>query len=244
MTNNVWEITLPDGQITQAENLRAWCNDHGHDYFSVWGNQNGYMINRAPDDHAKARVEGYIHITNAETGEILASKHNAIHYENFAEAISLALMDFPEGHIHEMVFGNGASTVSGTGGITYLSPNVSGTDAQLYNQTFRKIVDDRSSLMLPGMSGKNNIVKKHVSGNVYTDIIVTCTLDYNEPSGQEAFDDSTDLDGTYVFDELGLKAFNVVASTGALLTHVIFHPIQKSLNRVIEIVYTLRIYMN
>ena len=67
-------------------------------------------------------------------------------------------------------------------------------------------------------------------------------LDYGEPSGQEAFDNSTDMDGNYVFDELGLKAYTPNgANTGRLLTHVVFHPVQKSLNRQIQIDYTVRI---
>ena len=43
--------------------------------------------------------------------------------------------------------------------------------------------------------------------------------------------------------ELGLKSFEGTenGSTNKLLTHVIFHPVQKSLNRLIQIDYTLRI---
>ena len=51
---------------------------------------------------------------------------------------------------------------------------------------------------------------------------------------------------TYTFDELGLFARSTdgssgLTTTGPMLTHVIFHPIQKSLNRLIQIDYTVRI---
>ena len=41
-------------------------------------------------------------------------------------------------------------------------------------------------------------------------------------------------------DELGLKAYSPDGE-GRLLTHVIFHPVQKSLNRLIQIDYTVRV---
>ena len=84
---------------------------------------------------------------------------------------------------------------------------------------------------------------RHTAGNKYTDIVVTCTLDYGEPTGQSAFDNTTNFNGDYVFDELGLKSWEGTenGSTNKLLTHVIFHPVQKSLNRLIQIDYTLRI---
>jgi hypothetical protein len=66
-------------------------------------------------------------------------------------------------------------------------------------------------------------------------------LDYSEPVGQQAFDNSTDLDGEYVFDELGLKTWNGSTTDLRLVTHVVFHPVQKSLNRQIQIDYTVRI---
>ena len=65
-------------------------------------------------------------------------------------------------------------------------------------------------------------------------------LDYGEPSGQDAFDTATDTESLYVFDELGLRSWNSTG-TGNLLTHVIFHPVQKSLNRLIQIDYTVRV---
>lgn len=194
-------------------------------------------------DNSHSKMVGHVLIRDAETGEVLCDKMNAINYENMSEALGLALANDARGHIHEMVFGNGASTTSGTGAITYFPPNATGTDAQLYNQTFRKLIDDKSPLMTMSERAKNKITVQHSAYSLYSDIVVLCTLDYNEPAGQEAFDDATDTEGDFVFDELGLKAFDPEQGAGKLLTHVVFHPIQKSLNRIIEIVYTLRIYM-
>ena len=65
-------------------------------------------------------------------------------------------------------------------------------------------------------------------------------LDYGEPSGQDAFDTAASQTNNYVFDELGLRSYSADGS-GRLITHVIFHPVQKSLNRLIQIDYTVRV---
>jgi hypothetical protein len=110
----------------------------------------------------------------------------------------------------------------------------------LYNQTYYKVVDPNSIYNTDPT--RNLIQVRHVPGTVYTDVLVTCLLDYGEPSGQAAFDNSTSMADSFVFDELGLKSWNPNGvDTGMLLTHVIFHPIQKSLNRLIQIDYTVRV---
>ena len=88
-----------------------------------------------------------------------------------------------------------------------------------------------------------------IEGSGFTDMKITCTLGLNEPSGQESFDTSSNNEGDYIFDELGLISYvdgsnaTTASTSGDLLTHVVFHPVQKSLNRIIEVVYTLRIQM-
>lgn len=188
------------------------------------------------------KIEGFIRIRDGETGEVLVDQSNAVHFENMSEALALSLANRSSGHIHEMLFGNGASTVSGTGAITYFPPNVTGSDARLYNQTYSKVVDDTSALDLD--TTQNFIRVQHKLNATYSDIVINCFLGYSEPSGQDAFDDTTDNDGTFVFDEIGLRSFDPTPNNGKLLTHVVFHPVQKALNRTIEIVYTLRIYMS
>lgn len=189
------------------------------------------------------KIEGFIKITNPETGEVLVDKKNAIHYENMSEALATTLADRGFGYIYQMAFGNGGSSIDSSGIITYLPPNTTGQNASLYNQTYAKIVDDTN--ILNTNPARNRMTVNHISGNLYTDILVQCLLDYGEPPGQDAFDNGTSTTSAYVFDELGLLANYGVDSAGnvqtKLLTHVIFHPVQKSLNRQIQIDYTVRI---
>lgn len=183
-------------------------------------------------------LQGHIKIHDPKSGEVLIDKRNAIHYENISIALAESLANAGEGWVHEMSFGNGGTSVDPTGIITYLTPNSTGTNASLYNQTFTKVVDDRSVNNLD--PARNKIETRHVSGTNYTDILVTCLLDYGEPNGQDAFDTASTTDSLYVFDELGLRSYSP-SGTGRLLTHVIFHPVQKSLNRLIQVDYTVRI---
>jgi hypothetical protein len=186
-----------------------------------------------------AKIEGFIKITDPNTGEILVDKKNAINYENISIAMANTLSDQGLGWIYTMAFGNGGSAVDPTGVITYLPPNVTGQNASLYNETYAQVVDQNSAANLDPANNKMSVL--HTSGNPYTDILVSCLLDYGQPSGQQAFDNSTNFNGEYVFDELGLQCWNGSATNLFLITHVIFHPVQKSLNRQIQIDYTLRI---
>jgi hypothetical protein len=190
-----------------------------------------------------AKIEGFVKITDPVSGEVLVDKKNAIHYENISIAMAQTLSHRTGaqggGWIYSMAFGNGGSAVDATGVITYLPPNTTGQNADLYNETYSKVVDDNSAADLDPTTNKMTVL--HTAGTVYTDILVTCLLDYGEPAGQQAFDNSTNFNGEYVFDELGLKCWNGSATNLRLITHVIFHPVQKSLNRQIQIDYTLRI---
>lgn len=185
-------------------------------------------------DKTNTMIQGHIKIWDPVTGEIIRDKSNAIHYENMSEALAQSIANKGIGYIQNMAFGNGATAVDSTGVITYLPTNTFGQNASLYNQTYSKIVDDTSALNTD--PARNYIEVRHTPGLIYTDIFVSCLLDYTEPAGQQAFDNSATMSGTYVFDEIGL-----LSESGKLLTHVIFHPVQKALNRLIQIDYTIRI---
>jgi len=188
-------------------------------------------------------IKGWVSITDALTGEILVDRKNAIHYENFSEALAKSITAGPlnandsesaSGFIKTMAFGNGGTDVSPTGVITYKTPNYAGVNSTLYNQTYSKVISQQFSVNADPTNNKMTV--SHLVGKAYTDILVSCLLNYNEPAGQSVSDNTTDFNDNYVFDELGLKS-----AGGKLLTHVIFHPVQKSLNRLIQIDYTIRV---
>jgi hypothetical protein len=199
---------------------------------------------KRPDESSGIYVRGHIKIFDPESGEVYIDKSNAIHYENFSVALASSIANKGKNFIYEMHFGNGGTSVDPTGIITYLPTNTTGQNVSLYNPTYSKIIDD-TAIANPDPAN-NKMTVNHIPGTVYTDILISCLLDYGEPINQELFDNSQSLNGQYVFDELGLRGRSIdgtsgLTTTGLLLTHVVFHPVQKALNRLIQIDYTVRI---
>lgn len=192
-------------------------------------------------------MTGHVKIFDPSTQEVFVDKKNAIHFENMSEALAKSISNKGLGTIYLMAFGNGATAIDSTGIVTYLPTKTNtsdGRNSDLYNQTYSKVVDNTSPLNTD--TTKNFVEVRHTDGTVYTDIFISCLLDYSEPAGQAAFDNSATLSGEFVFDELGIVSNDpyTEGSTqkpGRLLTHVIFHPVQKALNRLIQIDYTIRI---
>jgi len=193
-------------------------------------------------DNLGLNVSGHIVIKDLETGEELVNKRNAIHYGNMAYIVAQALNAFntENAFIDRIAFGNGATSVDTAGKILYKTPRVSESyenSAGLYSRTFDKRLN-------PGTTDTSITT---VVGSSHTDIKVTCTLGYNEPNDADLFDTATNNEGDYVFDELGLFTYPTDGSsidTSTMLTHVVFHPVQKSQNRKIEIVYTVRVQLS
>ena len=202
---------------------------------------------KRPDEQSGIYVRGHVKITDVTEPDnhiVVRDKFNAIHYENFSQALAWSMANKGENYIYEMTFGNGGTSVDPTGIITYLPTNTVGQNANLYNPTYSKIVDNTAIANISPTNNKMTVA--HIPGTVYTDILVSCLLDYGEPKGQDNLDNSQNLNGTYVFDELGLRGRSTdgtsgLTSTGLLLTHVVFMPVQKSLNRLIQVDYTVRI---
>lgn len=188
------------------------------------------------EETPKLSAEGHVLIKDVDTSEILLDKYNAINFSNlsFAVAMLLAGNKTTDGNYHyidKMAFGNGGSTINVNGLVEYNKPKVNGTSGGLYvpspgndDGTFTKTITSY------------NVISPDTEP--FSDLVTTVTLDYNEPSNASDTDTSSDFEEAtdYVFDEIGL-----VTDSGNFLTHLIFHPIQKSKNRKLEIIYTLRI---
>jgi hypothetical protein len=199
-------------------------------------------------------LKGYVEVFDKETGECLVSKSNAIHYGNMARIIALALNNTPNAFINFMAFGNGGTSVDTTGGkVLYRSPRVTEAyeaSSGLYNKTYHKDI-------APGDPENPSI--QVITGPSFTDIVMRVELGFSEPNGteegavpgvaQEVFDTSVTNEGDYIFDEMGIFTNPINGSADSfndavMLTHVIFHPVQKSQNRAIEIIYTIRVQLS
>lgn len=187
-------------------------------------------------DNANLSFHGHVLISDADTGEVLLDKFNAINFENMAIAIANLLANKTDAngngfYISKIAFGRGGTMIDANGNITYKTPKTNGSQGSLYEPNFGANADQAVEKAVASFEISES------AGQTYRDLTSIVTLDYNEPAEALASDNATSsTELTYVFDELAL-----VGDNDALLTHLIFHPIQKSLNRKLEIRYTLRI---
>lgn len=197
------------------------------------------------------KITTHIVISDADTGEILREGQNAIHKENMSLALATALARGANSFISEMHFGKGASVTSIDGTISYRAPNVFGANSELYNPIYFTVVDAQDLNNRDATA--NNLAVTHTTGTSYSNTIVTATLDYSDPVANDSvfnivditensINATTNIDGEMVFDEIALKTKGISGlNTGELLTHFIFHPVEKSYNQRIQIVYTLKV---
>ena len=214
-------------------------------------------------------IKGHVTIKDVGTGEILVDKDNAVHFGNISTEIAQSLIGDQNSFIKYMVFGNGGVIIDSAGNIIYRKPNTSlikEPTAQLYSSTLTTEMRNAASTV-----GGTTDAPREVSvpgGNTknFEDIVSVITLESGFPISQQNIDNatnsndqSTEDDSTYfVFNELALYTGEAELgdrfddsdiqdflsnATTRLITHVIFHPVQKSLNRTLEITYTLRIQM-
>jgi hypothetical protein len=185
-------------------------------------------------EEAKSSIKGFVRIYEKETGKVLFNRHNDIHYENMSIALAQSLAN-KKGWIKEIVFGNGGVKLNAANEYIYTAPQTIGKSATLHNQTYSKVVDD-NNLDEDTDPTRNFMQVQHVTGNYYTDILIRATLEKNEPSDQNLFNNDTQVISEYTFSEAGLKTYQ-----GDLITHLVFQPIVKAANITLVMDYLLRI---
>lgn len=172
-------------------------------------------------------IDGHVLIRNKNNhNQIYLDKYNAVHAQNMSRIISRALAHETNSWIYRIAFGNGGSQIDAVGNVILNPPN-DGSDGSwqstLYNETYSEVVDDISSevgLDL-GSSDQNNtrpgggsdpsddptpdsVISQEVG--LKSNVVVTCFINENEPSGQALVSTATftNSQNCFVFDEIGL----------------------------------------
>ena len=213
------------------------------------------------EDQVEFQLRGFIKIKDKETGEVLVEKNNAVHVGNISTKIAQALTGDNTAFITYMAFGNGGVIIDTAGNIVYRNPNVSinkNPVEQLYNTTLvMEMTNNASNVSDPVVDVPGGNIKN------FEDVVASVVMEAGFPTAQSQIDNAiysntADTQTNFVFNELALytgvagleshqdftsiQEFLANIST-ILITHVIFHPVQKSVNRTLEITYTLRIQM-
>jgi len=189
------------------------------------------------NENSNVKVEGHVVITDADSGEVLLDKYNAINFQNFAFAVAQAMSGDTTYAVNKLEFGYGGTTIDVNGNMTYKDARVSGQSVDgLYSTSPATIGADPTVSPLQKAA---TFIVNNAANQPYSDLECKVILDYNEPDATgPVTDNASDFDDpdSFVFDEIAL-----MSSAGTYLTHLIFHPIQKSNNRKLYILYTLRI---
>lgn len=185
-------------------------------------------------DYGQPKIKGHLRIHEEETGKVLLDVHNDIHPENFSIALANSLSN-NGGYITQLVFGNGGVRVNASNEFLYSTPQTIGRTASLYNETYYKVVDQH--FITDNLEKtRNYMTVSHVTGNVFSDILVHCTLEKGEPTEQNVLNNDSQIISEYTFSEVGL-----ITSKGDLITHICHYPISKTSNITLVFDYLLRI---
>lgn len=202
---------------------------------------------------AGIKIAGHVKVWDPITKEIFVDDHNAINPETMSIVIANLLANNGNSHVYEMHFGNGGAIRSDVANITYKDAELnleSGIIANLFNPTYFKVVDDADDSN--NWNPEINYVKtEHIYGLPYSDIVITCTLTEDEPTsgpidsvgpGKKLVGVDEEDAGRLEFSEIGLKSKGTAGlNSGYLLSHIVFEPVTKTADRIIQVVYTLRI---
>jgi len=222
-------------------------------------------------DIAKISVQGFIKITDKDTGEVLLDTHNDVLYGNLSSAMAHALLGNTDSLLFYLAFGGGAAYVNGVGTTVY-KPSLGGAasivknpTANLYDTIYVKKLSNDSTPATEYTDGSRAYIPAENYASNYEDIIVTVVVQGSEPpigispTSSMVFNEiglfagSNNLfPGSYTQTTAEVDAFiaqtpnfsnTATSKSKIMLTHVIFQPITKTSIQSLEITYTLRIQM-
>jgi hypothetical protein len=83
-------------------------------------------------------------------------------------------------------------------------------------------------------------------GQAISAIKITTVLDYAEPATQDVSDGAPTTNGEFTFDEMAItlesgESGSDATQDGMHISHIVFHPVQKTANRKITVEYTITI---
>jgi len=172
-------------------------------------------------DSTSIYASGVIQLFDFDSGDLILEKKNAINYGKLLGILTESLLSGNALTIDSVCFGDEGVIVNSIGGITYKPTNThSGTSQELHNEILVKPLTVSTDIAID-----HRITPIYSMTNGAVQIVVNSMIDYSEEISQ-----STE----YVMNELGLKM-----SDDTLLTHVTFHPIQKTSGRKIQLIYTI-----
>lgn len=192
-----------------------------------------------------ASVEGHIKIYDSETSEVLLDTHNDIHSFNFSRILVNALSNKTSSslYIKSLKFGNGGAFIDNNGDLNLSPPNITSTNATLYNTTWIEYFDGTNPL--------NDITASSNINDVSSYLNVKVVLGPNRPSGQSINDNNSKSQYIQVNNSLStsqmpftFSEIGLFDSDDNLLTHLIFSPIEKTQNRTLIIEYAINILVN
>lgn len=180
----------------------------------------------------KIGVRGDVMIED-DLGQVLLAKQNSVHPQNLSRIIARALAGELNSTIFKLALGNGGTYIDASGDTSFrrpndgVSPDLSGWQSRLYNETYSEVVDEGSSQLGQGVGAFPSGDGQNVAGvrsiklpTGESQIIVTCVINSQEPNAQltnslinSPHDPSNGTNqtigqvspsGVYTFDELGL----------------------------------------
>ena len=192
-------------------------------------------------DRANIDIAGFIEISDADTGERMLSTRNAIHKENMAIALAMAMTNSRdsaglESFVNEIQIGDDGSYVTHDGQMHFRSPfrypggagseASEASEASLYRMRHSKPVDHGPN---PGINSDTTHMRvSHEAGSGSATIRIMCVLEGTEPGLP------SNSGSDFVFDEIGVRSQH-----GRLLAHTTFQPIRKLANQRVRIEYAL-----